>query len=1068
MPTPVTWLDSTPVTYTPSPQDQRPDIIQTDDGRILIAWERLYQNGYDLAGQYFDYRAGWISTFVVNIGSYGAGDQRNVELVRSNSGFTAVYEDYNGGSMSLRLIEHQSGPDANGSGETIYAFDGSNIGYGPKIIAGAGNAKLVVWMNLNAASSTYTVKALPYDPVANSYGGAPAITPLTSFGGNAMFPAGAAFANGDYLLAAAITSPFGTSIAYTVLNGANIGGAPLVAQTVAYGAGDAGEELPPVVAVLTNGRFVVAYVDQTATGWKIAYAVYDLNGLVGSGSIGAGDNHGYSSLDITALSQGGFAMVYRDDTTGELKAASVNGSGTLEGEMVFQSSPTTQQDLTVAGLDDGRFAVTWLQDGVLRMEILDSRSVPNTTLGPAGIQTGTVGADVFYGHSLAKLVDGWAGNDVITQQVSNSTYQQVTYRGGAGDDRLIVQSLVLGVSLDGGAGTDILDFSQATPATYDAPYEFNMGTGVARLTGGPFQAFTGFEGLIGSEGFDNIYGSNAADQIDGGNGGDRIEGGLGDDILIGGNGGDVIYGGGGSDYIDGGADSDWLYTGSVAGDTDVLKGSGGDDNLYGGIGAYILVGGEGADRLNGSTGTAAAEMRGGTGDDTYFVYSARDAIFEAVGEGHDRVFSAGDWTLNSEELEDLFLVTDTAYGGRMTGNALNNRIVGNDGDDILDGKGGADTMEGLGGNDTYYVERTGDVVVEQVGQGTDTVHASSNYTLAANVENGIVNTTGGRTLTGNALNNVLTGNVGNDTLNGGDGADTLMGGGGNDVLNGGTGVDTMTGGAGDDIYHVERSGDQVIELAGGGTDTVYAISNYTLAANVENGVVNTTGNRTLTGNALNNVLTGNVGADTLTGGGGNDVLDGGAGADVLVGGQGDDVYRIDSTADVVTELAGQGTDTVITTISFNLEGTNVENATLTGTLARNLIGSSGANVLTGNGAANTLVGAGGADVLTGGGGADRFDFNAVSDSAWNAYDTITDLTNSDIIDLVSIDANSTVAGNQAFVLVSAFSGQAGQLRLIYSSTSGDTYVAGDIDGDGVGDFRIRLTGDHRDYDNFVL
>ena len=81
-------------------------------------------------------------------------------------------------------------------------------------------------------------------------------------------------------------------------------------------------------------------------------------------------------------------------------------------------------------------------------------------------------------------------------------------------------------------------------------------------------------------------------------------------------------------------------------------------------------------------------------------------------------------------------------------------------------------------------------------------------------------------------------------------------------------------------------------------------------------------------------------------------------------------------------------------------------------------------------------------------------------------DVITDfISGTDRINLSGIDANTTAIGNDAFTFIGTgtFSGggalTAGQLR--YGSVvGGNTLIEGDVDGDGLADFQIQLTGNH--------
>ena len=158
------------------------------------------------------------------------------------------------------------------------------------------------------------------------------------------------------------------------------------------------------------------------------------------------------------------------------------------------------------------------------------------------------------------------------------------------------------------------------------------------------------------------------------------------------------------------------------------------------------------------------------------------------------------------------------------------------------------------------------------------------------------------------------------------------------------------------------------------------------------------GNETLTGTDRNDkmfgfdgddIINGLAGDDTLDGGNGNDTLDGGDGNDIMIGGVGNDTYFVDATKDVVTEKSNQGTDTVISSITYTLAN-NVENLTLSGLSAINGTGNSLSNIIAGNSADNTINSGLGNDTITGGDGNDTFVFST-KPSITN-IDTITDFT----------------------------------------------------------------------------
>ena len=366
------------------------------------------------------------------------------------------------------------------------------------------------------------------------------------------------------------------------------------------------------------------------------------------------------------------------------------------------------------------------------------------------------------------------------------------------------------------------------------------------------------------------------------------------------------------------------------------------------------------------TGTALSDLLGGfDGDDSM-----------AGGAGNDSLFGL-----------DHFDTLDGGAGNdQLLGGDGNDSLIGGAGSDLLSGEAGSNTLAGGAGDDFYFIEALGTVVQEMGGQGTDTVLSGVNHELADNVEN-LALSGNAITGTGNALANAISGN-GKDNK--------LEGDAGNDTLDGDTGADSMAGGAGNDIFIVDEEGDDVVEIAGEGKDTVQSsAAAYVLAAEVEN-LTLLEGADDGAGNGMANVVTGNEGwnklygfggNDTISGGDGIDLLDGGSGDDSMAGGEQSDTYLVSSAGDKISEAAVYGRDEVQSAIDYTL-GANLEDLVLMGfaskgtgnALGNYMTGGALNSTLNGGGGDDSLIGQGGDDSLIGGDGHDDFDGNGGDDT----------------------------------------------------------------------------------------
>jgi Ca2+-binding RTX toxin-like protein len=525
------------------------------------------------------------------------------------------------------------------------------------------------------------------------------------------------------------------------------------------------------------------------------------------------------------------------------------------------------------------------------------------------------------GHA-SEMIGGTANSEKINGLGGNDTIW-----GDGGDD-----------VVEGGAGNDFLHGGDGNDTLTDTQ---------------------GDDLMWGDAGNDVVNGGNGLDQVFGGSGDDTVYGGLGADLVNGQEGNDVVFGDNGAgasgltivrDQVTGKVLS-VTFTGTMdpTGDADVIAGDDGHDVLFGGGGADSLNGGVGDDWLFGGAGNDA--MIGWDGNDR-FVMDAADLGYNNAMDG-GLGFDVVDYSASSGQvlngvrvgvnvnlsnagpavvpvginLPDSFLSVEGAIGS-----AYDDRLIG-----------GLAVQTDQAGNPLPLLDAQGNPVplIDPL-TGAPQIDPLTGQIVFATIP----------------VDFVLDGRAGNDYLEGGNGNDTLIGGLGNDNLVGGAGSDTAS--------YADAAAGVVADLA---TGTATGAGNDILTA-IEN----------LMGSAFDDRLTGDAAVNTLTGGAGNDTLDGAAGADTMIGGAGDDTYVVDNAGDVVIELANEGTDTVNSSLSYSLAGTQIENLTLTGTAAVNATGNDFANVLTGNNANNVLNAGAGNDTLTGGGGNDTLNGGAGADN----------------------------------------------------------------------------------------
>jgi Ca2+-binding RTX toxin-like protein len=413
--------------------------------------------------------------------------------------------------------------------------------------------------------------------------------------------------------------------------------------------------------------------------------------------------------------------------------------------------------------------------------------------------------DILIGSLGEDTVNGDAGDDQITMLVTPGNGD--TIDAGDDTDTLVLSGVVPGdhvVVVDLSSSTDQVVSIGGT--LDDTLAQINFENLTASGIGSSVN-------VTGSDGDNIIIGSNGTDIIDGGAGNDTIIGGLAADTILGGTDNDRFllastgeYAGG--EIIDGGLGADTLrYTGNAAATltltnlvsnieqveianaaglttglaainvnaaavtsngmtlvgnngANVLTGTSQTDTLTGNGGNDVFLIGDAADHdvgeeIDGGASTDVIRFTSTTPDQTLILAPGVTAV-ERVVIGTAAGLTTGTTALNVDASavgNDLTLIGN-AGANVLTGTSANDTLKGGAGDDTLDGGDGTNLLRGGTGNDSYVVDALTDGVSEGLAAGTDTVVASLNYTLGANVEN-LELTGSALTGTGNTLANVL-------------------------------------------------------------------------------------------------------------------------------------------------------------------------------------------------------------------------------------------------------------------------------------------------------------------------
>ncbi|MGD9538967.1 MAG: calcium-binding protein [Alphaproteobacteria bacterium] len=512
------------------------------------------------------------------------------------------------------------------------------------------------------------------------------------------------------------------------------------------------------------------------------------------------------------------------------------------------------------------------------------------------------GDDIIFAGNGQDFVYGGDGNDTIYGIGQSGVETREIFRGGSGDDRILLGWTSTWALVDGGDGIDTLDFTYLDPINFSG---LTLDLSTTTASGSSTNLHTNFisrydvenfENVVGSPGVDVIAGNDGDNSISGGDGDDTLAGGAGNDVLKGDTGDDVLEGGPGADSLAGNEGADWY----VGPQSDWV-----DDSLR--ISAIDIL------RIVGRTQTVTLDSVSGDwsyvgfGDGTTFRFEPADdtttfdTLTQIIADG-DLLLLGSNVTYDPDDL-GIHMVT-------IIGSTGHDVLLPGDGDDDLygdpfhlgalsSGKGGNDVLSavehgndmfgdavvlrgnGAGGNDIL------DVIGGMIGTPNHLFGDAGEMSGNARGGDDVLSAAGDANLlygdAGGGMSNNARG--GDDVLSAAGDANLLYGDaggnmsnnsrGGNDVLSATGSGNELYGDAGGDMSSNARGGNDTLEVVGDGNLLIGDASHMLGNARGGDDSLSATGN--------DNVLHGDALSMSGNARGGNDLLVGGIGGDLLVG-----------------------------------------------------------------------------------------------------------------------------------------------------------------------------------------